>query len=230
MIKFADDTTLIGLIQDGNEEGYRLEIKRMETWCEINNLKLNVSKTKELVVDFRKVKQSLAPIKISGNEVEQVSSFKLLGVTLQNDLKWEANSKEVVKKARKRLYFLRILKAFMVKKETILNVYRSIVESVLTYASTNWYYSVTSAEKKKILGVVKYAERIIGMELPDLGKLIKERSMKRFKAITSEPEHPAYKFFEYLPSGKRLKSFIGKDRFIKSFFPNLTKIINERRR
>ncbi len=33
LLKFADDTTLIGLIQDGDESAYRQEVKELAVWC-----------------------------------------------------------------------------------------------------------------------------------------------------------------------------------------------------
>ena len=71
MIKFSDDTTLEGLIttkgsdklpiQDPKHE-YRNEIKNLEGWCRENNLELNVDKTKEVIVDFRKNKSDIPPL------------------------------------------------------------------------------------------------------------------------------------------------------------------------
>ncbi len=53
-LKFADDTTLIGLIQDGDESAYRQEVKELAVWCSLNNLELNTLKTVEMIVDFRR--------------------------------------------------------------------------------------------------------------------------------------------------------------------------------
>ncbi len=38
LLKFVDDTTLIGLIQDGDESAYRQEVKELAVWCSLNNL------------------------------------------------------------------------------------------------------------------------------------------------------------------------------------------------
>ncbi len=54
-IKFADDTTVVGLISNRDETNYRSEVSRLAGWCSDNNLSLNVEKTKEIVVDFRRV-------------------------------------------------------------------------------------------------------------------------------------------------------------------------------
>uniref|UniRef100_A0A9J8ANG1 Reverse transcriptase domain-containing protein n=1 Tax=Cyprinus carpio carpio TaxID=630221 RepID=A0A9J8ANG1_CYPCA len=59
IINFADDTTLIGLIRDNDETAYREEVQHLAAWCTDNNLPLNTSKTKELIVDFRKNKGSM---------------------------------------------------------------------------------------------------------------------------------------------------------------------------
>jgi hypothetical protein len=45
-------------------------------WCQHNNLSLNVSKTNELIVDYRKRRAEQAPINIDGVVVERVESFK----------------------------------------------------------------------------------------------------------------------------------------------------------
>ena len=48
--------------------------------CQDNNLSLNVSKTKEMIVDYRKRRTEHAPLN-DGTVVEQVESFKFLEAT-----------------------------------------------------------------------------------------------------------------------------------------------------
>ncbi len=54
IIKFANDTVVLGLISNNNETAYLDELERLTLWCQDNCLSLKVSKTKELIVDFRK--------------------------------------------------------------------------------------------------------------------------------------------------------------------------------
>ena len=54
IIKFADDTTVVGLITNNDETAYREEVRDLAVWCHDNNLSLNVIKTKELILDYRK--------------------------------------------------------------------------------------------------------------------------------------------------------------------------------
>ena len=72
-------TTVVGLITDNDEKAYR-EVRDLTRWCKDTNLSLNVPKTKEMIVDYRKRRTKHAPILIDRAGVEQVESFKFLGV------------------------------------------------------------------------------------------------------------------------------------------------------
>jgi hypothetical protein len=74
IIKFADDTTVVGLITDKDETAYREEVRDQAMWCQ-ENLSLNVRKTKELIMDYRKRRTELAPININRDVVERVESW-----------------------------------------------------------------------------------------------------------------------------------------------------------
>ncbi len=76
LLKFADDTTLIGLIQDGEESAYRQEVKELAVWCSLNNLELNTLKTMEMIVDFRRNPPALLPLTIMDSTVTTVESFR----------------------------------------------------------------------------------------------------------------------------------------------------------
>ncbi len=54
ILKFADETTVISLIKDGDEFAYRQEVEQLAVWCSLNNLELNTLKTVEMIVDLRR--------------------------------------------------------------------------------------------------------------------------------------------------------------------------------
>ena len=66
IIKFADNATVVGLITDNDKTVYREVVRALAVWCQDNNLSLNVSKTKEQIVDYRKMQAKQAPINIDG--------------------------------------------------------------------------------------------------------------------------------------------------------------------
>ncbi len=57
IVKFADDTTVLGLINNNDETAYRNEVQHLALWCDNNSLVHNIKKTKEIIVDFRKTGQ-----------------------------------------------------------------------------------------------------------------------------------------------------------------------------
>ncbi|XP_062898275.1 cilia- and flagella-associated protein 299 isoform X2 [Mobula hypostoma] len=100
IIKFADDTTVVGLISKNNESAYREEVQRLTDWCRANNLSLKVNKTKEMVVDFRRMRNDHSPLNIEDPSVEIVKSIKFLGVHLAENLTWSLNTSSIAKKAQ----------------------------------------------------------------------------------------------------------------------------------
>ena len=70
-VKFFDDATLIGCIENADEIAYREEVQRMVDWCGKNNLVLNVSKTREMTIDFRKHKNPMCQLLIDNTVVKQ---------------------------------------------------------------------------------------------------------------------------------------------------------------
>ena len=55
------------------------DIKHVVNWCNENHLVLNASKTKELVIDFRKRPLCQYPVVIGDTCVNVVRSYKYLG-------------------------------------------------------------------------------------------------------------------------------------------------------
>ncbi len=139
LLKFADDTTLIGLIQDGDESAYRQEVKELAVWCSLNNLELNTLKTVEMIVDFRRNPPALPPLTIMNSTVTAVESFRFLGTTISQDLKWDIHIDSIVRKAQQRLYFLRQLRKFNLPQELLKQFYSAIIESVLCTSITVWF-------------------------------------------------------------------------------------------
>lgn len=76
-----------------------------------DHLLLDISETKEVMVDFRRKQQSHYhhPLLIRGAEVETVETFIHFGVTISRD-SWTHHIKVVMKKVRQHLHLLRQLR------------------------------------------------------------------------------------------------------------------------
>lgn len=86
LLKFVDDTTIIGLIKDSDKSAYRQEVEQLVQWCSQNHLELNPQKTVEMTVDFRSP-PTLPCLTSQNDTVAAMDSFRFLGSSISRDLK-----------------------------------------------------------------------------------------------------------------------------------------------
>ncbi|KAK3571332.1 hypothetical protein QTP86_007555 [Hemibagrus guttatus] len=226
LLKFADNTTLVGLISDGDESAYRGEMDHLVSWCSMNNLELNSLKTVEMIVDFRKDPAPLPPVILCDSPVTSLESFRFLGTTITQELKWEQNISSLTK-AQQRMYFLRQLKKFLLPVKMLVNFNTAIIESILTSSITVWFAAATARDKATLQHVIHSAEKVIGCSLPSLQELYISRSWRCAAKIAADPSHPGNEVFQSLPSGKRLRSIRTRTSCHKnSFFPTAVSLLN----
>ena len=133
IIKYADDTTVVGCICHGDETAYRAEVEVLSRWCSENNLTLNIHKTKELIMDFRKhIQDYTTPLLINGEQVETVTTFRFPGTHISANHSWTFNIRALVKKAQQWLHFLCVLRKDSLDTKLLLALYHSSVVSVHT--------------------------------------------------------------------------------------------------
>ena len=61
-----------------------------------------------MVIDFRKNKSVIPPLEVNGHVFERVKSYKLLGMWIDDNLKWKTNVKYLVKKRQQNACLLQI--------------------------------------------------------------------------------------------------------------------------
>ncbi len=210
-MKFADDTTVVGLISNRDETNYRSEVSHLARWCSDNNLFLNVEKTKEIVVDFSRVHTQHAPLTINGATVERMSSTKFLGEHITEDLSWTNNTAALAKKAQ--LYFLRKLRRARAPAFIMCTFYRGTIESILTSCITVWYGACNTSCCKSLQRIVRAAEKIVGVSLPSLQDIYSTRLTRKALCIAGDPTHPTHSFFSLLSY-----SSPGEDQQLKDSF------------
>ncbi|KAK3545698.1 hypothetical protein QTP70_011272 [Hemibagrus guttatus] len=202
LLKFADDTTVICLIQDGDESAYRQEVEQLAAWCSLSHLELNTLKTVEMIVDFRRNTPALPPLTIMNSTVPTVASFRFLGTTISQDLKWDTHIDSIIKKAQERLYFLRQLRKFNLPQELLTHFYSAVIESVLCTSITVWFGSATKSDMRRLQRTIRTAERIIGAPLSTLQELYTSRET-RWKGSKARSIGAGFKLFYYGVDSKR---------------------------
>ena len=124
-------------------------------------MELNAKKCKEMIIDFRKNK-TIIPETIIGNQpMPRVKSYKLLGIWLDDDMKWSTNTDYITKKAAKRLYLLRKLKNCGASKDDLKSFYCATIRSIVEYGAQIWHGNLTNEQHNAIERIQKRALRII---------------------------------------------------------------------
>ena len=89
----------------------------------------------------------------------QVKSTQLLGVTLTADLKWQSHIDKITAKASQRLYCIILLNRAGVESQHLVNIYTSLVRSVVEYACQVWHTNLTKQQTKQLESIQRRAMR-----------------------------------------------------------------------
>lgn len=133
---FADDTLLYITGKDMNEIANKMnsELKSVVNWLDSNKLKLNVQKTKCMLINSRS-RLNDVEVFINDEKIERVYSFKYLGVMIDHKLTMNENIQFVCKKLAKKIgFFSRIARNLTFAAR--LNVYKTIILPHFDYCSS----------------------------------------------------------------------------------------------
>lgn len=226
IIKYADDTVIIGNINENNESMYKVVVNTFVNWCDDNHLELNVKKTKEMVIDFRRNSTTKKPIHIKDEIVESVNKYKYLGMIIDSKLSGEENSQYVYLKAVKRVHFLNILYNLKVTNSILTLFYKSVIESVLRFNIVSYFGNAKQNDKNKLCKIVKKSKKLC-ISITPLTTLYDDAVLKLACKIMKDPTHPLFENYITLSSGRRLKyPLIKTNRMKNSFVPHSIKLCN----
>lgn len=189
---FADDL----MIWAKNEKELQ---ENLETWnrsLQTHNLKINTDKTKIMVIGKNNTQTK---IQLNGQELEQVDSFKYLGVTIQKDGQNEAEINNRIESANK-VYFA-LSNTFVRKKEvskkTKLTVYNTIFKPILTFGSESW--TLTKQQENKIqASEMKYLRGIMGVTKRDRLRNVEIRNELEVEPVKNTIERQQLRWFGHL--------------------------------
>ena len=226
-VKFADDAAVTGLISN-SEFSYRQGIDRFLSWCKDNFLVLNVKKTKEMIIDFRRNKNTLQPLTLENEEIERVDHYKYLGVMIDSKLSFSKHVDYIYKKGQQRLYFLRRLRNFSIDKSIMTVFYQTFIQSVLTYNFLGWYGGLSARNRNKLFKIVNTAGKIAGVSFENMSFVYERQIVKKVDKIRTDTSHILSQHFELLPSGRRFRvPSLKTNRARQSFIPTSIREFNK---
>ena len=136
-------------------------VDQVSDWSHTNRVQLNSGKCKKMGITFAKRLQEFEPLHVDGKDLEVVETVKLLGLTISNNLTWNAHIREVVKKAAKRLYFLVQLKRSKVPTNDLVLFYTACIRFIMDYAAPVFHHALPQYLMNELTRVEKQAMYII---------------------------------------------------------------------
>ena len=141
IVLYADDTAIYFRHVDSKEISRVLaeDFSRVSDWLKMNKLTLNAKKTKSVLFGTPTMLSRAGNLSFShgGEEIDQVSSFKYLGITLDENLNFSEHLVETAKKISSRIGVLGRVRKFLPIKYRVM-LYNALILPFFDYASTAW--------------------------------------------------------------------------------------------
>ena len=146
---------------DSSKLSIQSDLDRILEWTNDNQMKLNTDKKKYMIFNFSKKYQANTRISLDDKVIDQVTSTKLLGLTITSNLTWKQNTSSLVKRAYSRMIILKNLFSFGVSTGDLVQIYTLYIRSVVEQCAVVWHSSITQKERIELERIQKVALRII---------------------------------------------------------------------
>ena len=158
--KYVDDLTFAENRLCKEDSKMQADLDDFLEWSETNQLKLNPTKCQAIQICFMRNPPPHLDLKIGTKSLSFVSSAKVLGIWLQEDLKWDSQI-DPCKNANKRLFMLRTLKRFGFNTSELITVYRGYIRPIIEYADVIWHSSLTLKQSQTLESIQRRACKIM---------------------------------------------------------------------
>ena len=164
---FADDVTDSTYSDNVKTIETRLQMKtnKVQKWCTSNKMIINANKTKTMLITTKQKLKSIQnsanclKIQTQGQQIEQITSERLLGVQIDNSLTWDDQVKKVKRTVLFKISLLRKIKKYLpldIRKM----FYNYYIKPHLDYCASVWG-ETSQKNLMKITKLQKQAARLI---------------------------------------------------------------------
>jgi len=149
----------------GGTSGIQATLDDLHDWSMSNKLKLNPARCHVMQVYFGKKEHPAVDLRIADHNLEVVNKVKLLGVTIQSDLKWDGQVDSILLKADRKMFMLRKLKAAGLNSQELLIDYKGYIRPILEYAAPMWHPGLTQRQVNQVENIQKrVCKHVLGRE------------------------------------------------------------------
>jgi hypothetical protein len=146
------------MVIDPNENPLQHELDRFQAETTQHNFVTNKKKTFAMLFNNSRKLAFPPEFTMGGDEFLEVKNhLKILGVMVQDDLRWGAQVKQMTTKASKKLWLLRRMKQLGVDESTIVTYWKSEGRCHLEYGVPVWNGGVTKGQQRDLQRVQRRA-------------------------------------------------------------------------
>ena len=150
--KYVDNTTISETISKNQASHIQ---------AAVDTLASGATKCKELLINFNsKNPTSFDPVVVNGMPIDLVTSAKILGLNISNDLKWNCHIDFIIKKAKRRLYGLSQLKRSSLGPRELVQFFRICIRPITEHACPVFHDGLPVYPSNELECVQKRAMRI----------------------------------------------------------------------
>jgi hypothetical protein len=160
---YADDATLSERDHNLTQVERKLNVvaERCSKWTKANRMRINVDKTKVMLLTTKKMQENRLSVRMDGNVLDQVDTTKILGMQLCSN---PSNmSKMVAQQVGKATAAFKSVKeaSYYVSPSTTTLLCNAFVKPHLAYCSAAWGAHVTAAEENKLNSVAVRCGKLV---------------------------------------------------------------------
>lgn len=134
---FADDTSMSFSSNEANrlQHTLNIDLNTISEWSK--NWKLTFNNTKTELLTIKRNQNPVLPLFFSQNILEEATHHKHLGITIQNNCKWDQHINNTAAKVKLLLNCLLSLK-YKLNRKALETMYNSFILPILDYADIIW--------------------------------------------------------------------------------------------
>ena len=198
--KYADDILayIIGDTERIHSNLPQQTIDAINSWCTENGMRLNTTKCKVMTIGNGTIINPMPPLYLNKHALEQVNTYKYLGIEINAQLEWDRQWQLVQRKINTVPYLIKRLKHLGFRQEILVNVYRSHALSHFAYSAPLLTHasSITRAEmdcfQNRNLKIMNLTQSEIEekFKIPKLETHIDNTCTQILKRIVKDDTHP----------------------------------------
>ena len=126
------------------------------SFIEDKKQKVNFSKSTLMLFNFSRKYDFDPRVSIGVNELKVVRTTRVLGITLQDDLRWNSHINDITSRASSKLYLVKRMMNNGFNIEFMIDFFNKEIRSVLEYGAILFHHNLTQSLSEQVEGVQRH--------------------------------------------------------------------------